>query len=57
MNAKDNSPIVGFYATVADRSIGSVGYYPVVDGDVEAAQRAASGAQDVWGRVVLPFEQ
>lgn len=45
---KDNSPVVGFFATVSDRSIGSVGYYPVIDGDVEGARARAVAAIDAW---------
>lgn len=53
---KDNSPIVGFYATVSDRSIGSVGYFPVIDGDVEGARTRAANAIESWdGAIVAVF--
>jgi hypothetical protein len=52
----DKSPIVAYYATVSDRSVGSVGRVDVVGGDVEQACAQATRLIEAWeGAQVATF--
>lgn len=52
----DKSPIVAFFATVSDRSIGSVGRVDVAGGDVEGARAATVRLIEAWeGAQVATF--